>query len=276
MGKKETSTYKETLKEISLFDKLDDDLKKCREKTKIKPKKVSRLSVKEEKTSLNEDQVESQLKKKVTWEREENLVQIKFFEVVEEERENVFKLKFEEKRKQDARNEKLKLKLASSLQSSTVSSSSSSIASTTTSKTDGTRPEGKCWPKLILLDKSALKLREFGSKSEEKIVQERRSGDTSILLGTDCCSGTSGSRLLQSTEKIYGRVNQEHSTRGCEWRGHCVRLQSGGVAKTSSPSSWSKKSFCRRKYPSGDGNGVQRCGESSGAVYILGSRILQK
>ena len=38
----------------------------------------------------------------------------------------------------------------------------------------------------------------------------------------------------------------------------------------------SKKSFCSRKYPSGDGNGVQRCGESSGAVYILGSRILQK
>ena len=174
------STAKETLKEISLFDELDDELKKCREKSKSKLRRISRLSVSDNKSSVDEKMVE--LKKRVSWEKEEKLIQIKYFEVVEEERENVFKLKFEEKRKQDARNEKLKIKLASSLQSAKVSSSSSAAAvSSSATKAPGNQEVEKnasSWTKLISLDTSALKFREFGSKSEEKNVQETREAET--------------------------------------------------------------------------------------------------
>ena len=103
------SPHKELLKEVNLFN--DEYMKSCRDNKSKRisrvqnkssrassnsksfsfPGSASKTSVPEEANKASEDK---KPRKRVTWTKDENLVSVRFFEVIEEERGNVFKQKF--------------------------------------------------------------------------------------------------------------------------------------------------------------------------------------
>ena len=122
--------------------------------------------------------------KKVTWANDENLVMVKFFEVIEEERGNVFKKKFAGKRKLEAKKEKLKLAAAGdsemrSFENGRISSRHGSANHVSMSS----------WPALRPLSLSGLRSDVMiGSGSLEKLIQRAREAQVqplSILPGAE-------------------------------------------------------------------------------------------
>ena len=186
------SPPKEVLKEVNLFND-DEHLKSCRDS---KPKRISRVQSKNSRSSSNSKSSGSDSKapvqensnekcentkhrKRVTWSKDENLVSVRFFEVIEEERGNVFKQKFTERRKLEAKNEKLKLSAASKAKSFEYESS----CSTSESLKDiiKTPVSGSSWPALIPLAGLRTDI-QIGSESEEKLIQRAREAQVQPLL----------------------------------------------------------------------------------------------
>ena len=101
------------------------------------------------------------------------------FEAIEEERGNVFKQKFTERRKLEAKNEKLKLSAASKAKSFECESS----CSTAESLKDiiKTPVAGSSWPSLIPLAGLRTDI-QIGSESEEKLIQRAREAQVQPLL----------------------------------------------------------------------------------------------
>jgi len=185
------SPPKEVLKEVNLFN--DELLKSCRDS---KPKRISRVQSKSSRSSSkskssgsdskapvpeksNEKDENTKHRKRVTWSKDENLVSVRFFEVIEEERGNVFKQKFTERRKLEAKNEKLKLTAASKAKSFECESS----CSTAESLKDiiKTPVSGSSWPSLIPLAGLRTDI-QIGSESEEKLIQRAREAQVQPLL----------------------------------------------------------------------------------------------
>ena len=160
------STTKEALKEVNIFQ--DDNLETSRVKSKLR---IKRRSASESESSATVNPVKK--RKKVQWKPGEKLSEVKYFDVVENERGNVFKQKFEEKRKQEARREKFKLSEASSKMK---------IAELYT-QLNAQRQEkiGKCWPPLLVLDKCRKDIK-YGGRSEERHLQEIREAEVLPFL----------------------------------------------------------------------------------------------
>ena len=160
------STTKETLKEVNIFQ--DNNLETSRVKSKLR---IKRRSASESESSATVNPVKK--RKKVQWKPGEKLSEVKYFDVVENERGNVFKQKFEEKRKQEARSEKFKLSEASSKMK---------IAELYT-QLNSQRQEkmGKCWPPLVVLDKCRKDIK-YGGRSEERHLQEIREAEVLPFL----------------------------------------------------------------------------------------------
>ena len=183
------SDHKESLKEVNLFN--DEYLKSCRDN---KPKRLSRVQNKSRVSSnqkscsipgsaskisvpveSNEKKDDQKQRKKVTWTKDEDLVSVRFFEVIEEERGNVFKKKFEERRKLEAKNEKLKLSAVSLAKSSDERVCNKHEPTKDIFKA----PVSDCsssWPALIPLAGLRTDIR-VGSESEEKLIQRAREAE---------------------------------------------------------------------------------------------------
>ena len=183
---------KEAWKEVNLFN--DELLKSCRE-TKSKRKRVSRVKSKSSRSSSNskssgsdskppvpeksnENKENTMHRKRVTWAKDENLVKVKFFEVVDEERGNVFRQKFAEKRKLEAKNEKLKLTAASKANSFECESSCSKSESFKINFKSSV--PGSSWPSLIPLAGLRTDI-QTGSQSEERLIQRAREAQVQPL-----------------------------------------------------------------------------------------------
>lgn len=95
-------------------------------------------------------------RKRVSWPEEVNIVDIRYFEVNENERVNVNKLKFEEQRKKEFELEKNALKLQTKLAGE----------------------EARPWPTLSTCDFTPPEV-EYGGQSLEKVAQQQR--ETSVL-----------------------------------------------------------------------------------------------
>merc|ERR1711971_1001373 len=258
------SPPKEVLKEVNLFN--DELLKSCRDS---KPKRVSRVQSKNSRSSSkskssasdskapvpeksNEKNENTKHRKRVTWSKDENLVSVRFFEVIEEERGNVFKQKFTERRKLEAKNEKLKLSAASKAKSFECESS----CSTAESSKDiiKTPVSGSSWPSLIPLAGLRTDI-QIGSESEEKLIQRAREAQVQPLLILPGAEPTEAETVHQRRSMVVsvksilpvdisgegtitdfsvgGWTNPSQLTRGVKYRTSNVPgyLQSNGAVK---------------------------------------------
>ena len=155
---------KRKLQEVNLFGSPDDMFcKKPKVKAKRIPRIVPELKKEEEEDDIRGSNVEKK-RKKVTWASENVLIQIKHFEVVAEERSEVHKDSYEERRRQDARITKIrddarkyKPKVEDAAQDQPV----------------------KTWPHIHLLQDPR---KPSDVRSEEKMIQENREAETLPFL----------------------------------------------------------------------------------------------
>jgi len=125
-------------------------------------------------------------KKTVSWAAGDKLVNARYFDVVREERTNVCRQKFEERRKNEAKKEKLKLKgtqfqtsvvgIPAPLPPLNVGPSTISTLPPFSPKFENRKSRSRRWPGLVRLE-HRLKIR-YGRKSEEKNIQKLREAET--------------------------------------------------------------------------------------------------
>jgi len=188
METNETKSCHSSLKEVNLFG--SDDLTNHPPRLKIKSKKLLSQKIPDSKRDQSPPKSDStsismKPKKRVSWASGENLVDIRYFDVVREERTNVCRQKFEERRKNEAKNEKLKLKgtqfqtsvvdIPAPLPPLTVGPSTSTLPPLPP-KSFNRKSRSRRWPGLVRLE-HRLKIR-YGRKSEEKNIQKLREADT--------------------------------------------------------------------------------------------------
>ena len=209
------SPHKESLKEVNLFN--DEYMKSCRDN---KSKRISRVQNKSSRASsnpkscpvpgsaskssvpeeVNKTSEGKKQRKRVTWTKDENLVSVRFFEVIEEERGNVFKQKFEERRKLEAKNEKLKLSAACKAKS--MDCESPCTKHETLKDVSRSPVSSSSWPALIPLACWRTDIM-IGSESEEKLIQKAREAEVQPLPGLLRVEPTEAETIHQRRYFIY-------------------------------------------------------------------------
>jgi len=272
------------LKEVNLFN--DEYMKSCRDN---KSKRISRVQNKSSRASsdpkscpvpgsaskssvpeeVNKTSEGKKQRKRVTWTKDENLVSVRFFEVIEEERGNVFKQKFEERRKLEAKNEKLKLSAACKAKS--IDGENPCTKHETLKDVSRSPVPSSSWPALIPLACWRTDIM-IGSESEEKLIQKAREAEVQPLPGHLRVEPTEAETIHQRRSMVVsvksilpvdisgegtitdyspgGWTNKSQIPRGIKYRTNSIPgyLQSGGPVKGGKvpiPCIYWGRGFCR-------------------------------